>query len=219
MRRFTPGTPTIALRNRIGQPNPKPGSLGGMARPRQFDEDRAIDIAMRVFWAKGYAATSTDDLCEATGLKRSSLYNTFTSKHRLFTLALNRYMDTKTTALLETLDADTPIRDRLRTILRTAIEDELSGSDGCLVVNSIMELARTDREVARLLSADADRRTAALRTAIHTGQKTGDLANDRDPLALANFVTATVGGLRVTARSGATRETLESIMETAMSAL
>jgi AcrR family transcriptional regulator len=73
--------------------------LGGMPRPRTFDEDRAIDAAMRLFWTSGYEATSTQDLCEATGLGRSSIYNTFTSKRDLFDRALRRYTESFTAVI------------------------------------------------------------------------------------------------------------------------
>ncbi|CAM5616019.1 TetR/AcrR family transcriptional regulator OS=Streptomyces alboniger OX=132473 GN=CP975_28210 PE=4 SV=1 [Streptomyces alboniger] len=72
-----------------------------MARPRTFDEERALDAAMHAFWVKGYEATSTQDLCEATGLGRSSIYNTFSSKHALFRRALARYMDAMNTGQQE----------------------------------------------------------------------------------------------------------------------
>ncbi|MCZ9337074.1 TetR/AcrR family transcriptional regulator, partial [Streptomyces sp. TRM76130] len=75
-----------------------------MVRPRTFDEERALDAAMHTFWEKGYEATSTQDLCEATGLGRSSIYNTFKSKHDLFERALAHYIDTMTTAQLAVLE-------------------------------------------------------------------------------------------------------------------
>ena len=50
---------------------------------------------MHTFWANGYDATTTEDLCAATGLGRSSIYNTFTSKHELFRRALLRYVDSE----------------------------------------------------------------------------------------------------------------------------
>ncbi|NUS02366.1 MAG: helix-turn-helix transcriptional regulator, partial [Nonomuraea sp.] len=59
-----------------------------MARPRTFEEDRAVEAAMRAFWDAGYEATSTQDLCAATGLGRSSIYNTFAGKRDLFERAL-----------------------------------------------------------------------------------------------------------------------------------
>ena len=62
-----------------------------MARPREFDVDDALDRAMNVFWAKGYEATSMSDLMAAMDLSKSSLYDTFGSKHELFLSALQRY--------------------------------------------------------------------------------------------------------------------------------
>ncbi len=64
-----------------------------MARPREFDIDIALDRAMEAFWEKGYEATSLDDLCEVTGLSRSSLYATFGSKRKLLLRSVDRYVD------------------------------------------------------------------------------------------------------------------------------
>lgn len=75
-----------------------------MARPRTFDEGRALDAAMHAFWANGYEATSTQDLCEATGLGRSSIYNTFSSKHDLFKRSLARYIELMTVPQIELLE-------------------------------------------------------------------------------------------------------------------
>ena len=61
-----------------------------MARPREFDADTALERAMAMFWSKGYEATSLDDLCEVTGLSRSSLYATFGSKRDLLLRSVDR---------------------------------------------------------------------------------------------------------------------------------
>jgi len=62
-----------------------------MPRPREFDIDTALERAMQVFWAKGYESTSLDDLCEATGVGRSSLYSAFNDKRDLYLRALDHY--------------------------------------------------------------------------------------------------------------------------------
>ncbi|MEK9754967.1 MAG: helix-turn-helix domain-containing protein, partial [Rhodospirillaceae bacterium] len=67
-----------------------------MARPREFNREQVLERAMQVFWSKGYAATSMRDLTEAMGLSKSSLYDTFGSKHDLFLESIDFYRDNVT---------------------------------------------------------------------------------------------------------------------------
>lgn len=197
-----------------------------MARPRTFDEERALDAAMRTFWEKGYEATSTQDLCDATGLGRSSIYNTFKSKHDLFERALAHYLDTKRApqeALLE--DAARPAAERIRTLLSGVIEGEAEHRTafgralGCLGVNTIVELGDRDSGAAALLERDADLRLAAYRAVMEAGRRDGSVTSAREPEALARFLNATIAGLRVSSQGGADRSVLEAIADTAMDAL
>ncbi|GAA2423908.1 TetR/AcrR family transcriptional regulator [Streptomyces macrosporus] len=196
-----------------------------MARPREFDEARALDAAMRTFWEKGYESTSTQDLCEATGLGRSSIYNTFTSKRDLFLRSLEHYVDTMTgtqVAVLE--DESSPPLERLRTLLDLIVDGEIENrSDGraigCLTVNTTVELSGRDPDVTRLLERDLARRLAAFRAVISAGQRGGDIASERDADALARFLNAVIGGMRVSAQGGADRATLEAIAATTLDAL
>jgi TetR/AcrR family transcriptional repressor of nem operon len=190
-----------------------------MARPRQFDEDAALDAAIDVFWSRGYQATSTEQLCEATGLGRSSIYNTFTSKHDLFVKALTRYTERTADALLEVLERDTPIRRKLRDVFALTIDEDAENRDGCLVVNAAIELSPHDRAVDTLLRRDHQRRLSAIRAAIDAAKRSGEIDPDRDSNALAEFVTATTGGMRVASRAGADRTVLTAIADTAVLAI
>ncbi|MEU6710371.1 TetR/AcrR family transcriptional regulator [Nonomuraea sp. NPDC046802] len=187
-----------------------------MARPRMFEEDRAIEAAMRAFWTAGYEATSTQDLCAATGLGRSSIYNTFTSKRELFEKALRRYAGERNDRLAELMDGDLPIKEKVRTVLWWAVDPDAGDPAGCLVVNSLVELAPRDPHFAELLRRDTEKRLGILRAAIETARSRGELDSGADPCALAGFVVATVTGLRVTARGGADRAALEAIAKTAL---
>lgn len=192
-----------------------------MARPRKFDEGRAVDAAMEAFWAAGYEATSTQDLCNATGLGRSSIYNTFKSKHDLFERALARYMEYKNDELFELLESELPARQKIRTLLQWIIDDEFaSESDGrgCLVVNTCVEVSAHDPSVAASLERDYGLRLTAIRAVIESGQRDGDIAPERDSRTLAHLVIATVGGLRVSARAGVGRAALEAVADAALSA-
>ncbi|WP_433431083.1 TetR/AcrR family transcriptional regulator [Nonomuraea sp. CA-141351] len=187
-----------------------------MGRPRKFEEERAIEAAMRAFWSAGYEATSTQELCAATGLGRSSIYNTFASKHDLFEKALRHYMEQRNAALAELLETDLLLKEKIRTVLWWAVDPDPGEPPGCLVVNSMTELAPHDQEIAELLRRDNERRRELLRAAIETGRARGEIDPGKDPLALAHFVFATVSGLRVAARGGTDRDGLESIAKTAL---
>lgn len=196
-----------------------------MARPRTFDEERALDAAMRAFWVNGYEATSTQDLCEATGLGRSSIYNTFSSKHELFQRALARYMDSMTAVQVEILeDAERPPMERLRALLTRIVDSEFEcredeHSIGCLTVNTTVELAGRDPEAAEMLARDLAVRLAAISAVIRSGQSGGDITSTRDAGDLARFLNAVIGGMRISAQGGADRATLTSIADTALDAL
>ncbi|MEV6121669.1 TetR/AcrR family transcriptional regulator [Streptomyces sp. NPDC052077] len=196
-----------------------------MARPRSFNEDQALDTAMRTFWANGYESTSTRDLCEALGLDRSSVYNAFTSKRELFKRALTRYMDATTADQLHILDRhDLPATERLRAllagILRTEAENRRDGHGiGCLTVNTTMELAARDPEISRMLARDTERRVESLSACIARGQGDGDITSPRDPAELARYLNAVIAGIRVAAQAGADDATVGAIAATAMDAL
>jgi Transcriptional regulator len=178
-----------------------------------------LDAAMRAFWETGFAGTSTEALCAATGLRRSSIYNTFTDKHRLFLAALERYCEEAFRRASEVLERDAPVRDRVRELLGQGVQPPPDEPAGCLVVNTVVELGESDPEVARLLRRDGERRLALLRDAFAAAQSAGEIDPGRDPEALARFVIATVSGMRVAARAGAGPDELAAIADTAVTAL
>ncbi|WEV25656.1 TetR/AcrR family transcriptional regulator [Streptomyces sp. 71268] len=196
-----------------------------MARPRTFDEERALDAAVWAFWVKGYEATSTQDLCSATGLGRSSIYNTFSSKRELFTRALARYMDVMTAGQVAVLEqVERSAMERLRALFDVVIDGEFERrvegrSVGCLTVNTTVEIAGRDPEIAELLARDLERRLASFRGVIEAGQRAGEISTTRDADSLARFINAVIGGMRVSAQGGADRAVLESVADTALVAL
>lgn len=102
-----------------------------MARPRDFDEDSALDAAMLLFWRKGFTGSSVRDLCEAMKLQPGSFYGAFTNKDECFRRALEKYLSRQ--ELPKTPDPDA-IRAWFDAIIDPAREPK-----GCLLVNSAME--------------------------------------------------------------------------------
>ncbi|MFH8613816.1 TetR/AcrR family transcriptional regulator [Streptomyces sp. NPDC017979] len=196
-----------------------------MARPRTFDEGRALDAAMRTFWEKGYEAASTQDLCDATGLGRSSIYNTFKSKHDLFERALTRYVDMTTRAQQAVLEEPGQSgAERVRALFAVIVESEtehrLGGrSLGCLTVNTLVGMAGRDPRTAAILERDTARRLAVMRAVLEDGRRDGSITAPQDAGALARFVNAAIAGIRVSSQGGADRAALEAIAEVAVAAL
>ncbi|MEO3875884.1 TetR/AcrR family transcriptional regulator [Nonomuraea sp. B12E4] len=196
-----------------------------MARPRTFDEERVLDIAMDLFWANGYEATSTRDLCTAVGLDRSSLYNAFSSKHELFKRVLARYIEATAGNQFRILEDERQSAvERIRALL-TAIIDQESATfrnghgRGCLTVNTTVELAARDPEIAAVLNRDLAGRLDSLRTVIAAGLAAGEITSTRGPESLARFVNAVIAGIRVAAQGGSDRAALEGIADLALDAL
>lgn len=117
-----------------------------LGRPRGFDADAALRIALDVFWQQGYEATSLDTLIEAMGLSRSSFYACFGSKHALLMTAVRAYADERYAALTQRVASCSDPREAVRAML-AVIADVDGGTRGCLFVNTVAELAPGDAEL------------------------------------------------------------------------
>src|SRR5687768_14937717 len=118
---------------------------GTPGRPRSFDEAEALENAMRVFWAHGYAGTSYPALEEATGLHRQSLRYAFGDKAQLFERAITHYADRKAGGVIETLRQPGPALDNIKSVFALWARDADHPSRyGCLMVNALAELGGSD---------------------------------------------------------------------------
>ncbi|MCQ8774263.1 TetR/AcrR family transcriptional regulator [Streptomyces telluris] len=192
-----------------------------MGRPKQFDPDVAVGKAMDVFWCKGYAATTPQDLVDELGIGKGSLYNAFGSKHALFERALERYRDTQSAALVELLDQTGPVRPLLRSALELLIETDLgpAGRHGCFAVNTAAELGGKDDASTELVRRMFERTEGAFKAAVERGQRTGEFAPERDADAAASLMLAALVGMRVIARAQGGRERLHRIVDAVLDAL
>ncbi|MEU1737116.1 TetR/AcrR family transcriptional regulator [Streptosporangium sp. NPDC020145] len=171
-----------------------------MARPREFDEQDVIDRATRLFWCRGYNATSVRDLGTELGLRQSSLYRTFNDKHTLFLRALDHYRATESTQAEEQLNAPGSCLDILREWLLWLVGHE--AGRGCFVVNTATELGAADPEVHERVEAAFDVTRRTLTSLLRRGVREGDLPATLDVDAAVETLFTTVLGLRVRERAG-----------------
>src|SRR5919106_279102 len=153
-----------------------------MARPREFDADAALDRTMEVFWSKGYEATSLDDLCDATGLSRSSLYATFGSKRNLLLRSVDRYVELRTPSIAAVLAQPLPVRDVFAALAGQFIDQIMAGSGrrGCFLGNCAAELPRSDRGALAQVRQGLGRTEAAFREALARAKARGELQPTAD---------------------------------------
>ncbi|WP_225101160.1 TetR/AcrR family transcriptional regulator [Streptomyces sp. CoH27] len=192
-----------------------------MGRPKQFDPQAAVGEAMEVFWRKGYAATTPQDLVDALGIGKGSLYHAFGSKRQLFLLALRRYGDAQVAALTERLRGSGPVKDKLRTALRDLAQFDLTDPylRGCMAVNTSAELTGAGEEAAAVIRGVFDRIEGALLAAVEEGLRTGEIDSRRDPQEIASGLLATIIGMHVLARTADGPERLTRIVAAAIAAL
>ena len=93
-----------------------------MARHKEFERDEALRKAMEVFWARGYGATSMQNLVEHMGINRQSLYDTFGDKHSLYLEALDRYQEVESRKIFELLEKPGPVKKALKQVFADVIE-------------------------------------------------------------------------------------------------
>ena len=190
-----------------------------VGRPREFDEGTALDGAMRLFWRVGYDAVTMPDLEKATGLARSSLYNAFGGKRDLYLKALGRFHDRLADALFSPLESGTRGLDDLH-----AFFDRLEGGiggllgegpfRGCFIVNSMVEFAGRDADVAdHGLQLFARLRHAVL-TVLRRAAKAGECAKSGH-VGRARLVVMIAIGINVKARAGESAADMAELFEAA----
>lgn len=192
-----------------------------MARTKQFDERAVVDKAIAVFTAKGYHGTSAQDLVEALGLSRSSLYDTFGDKHGLFLHALRQYNQQSFGPVIDLLTHTTDPLATLHQLFAEAIALNVhSGAQGgCLIVNSATELDALDAAVGTLVQQSVQAVEEAFAAAIDRGQRAGTISPRHSARALARSLHTTLTGLRVMAKAGASQEAFEDVVRLALSLL
>jgi TetR/AcrR family transcriptional repressor of nem operon len=192
-----------------------------MGRPREFDTDQVLDSAVDVFWSKGFESTSVQALCQATGLNAGSLYAAFGDKRGLFIEALQRYMRLVSQQAIDRLNRNASglaaIEDYFAALVGAMIDGKRKW--GCLVTNSVVEFAARDPEIAEAFKMHLARLEAAFAGAIERAKYTGELPAGLSSSDAAAFLTCTVQGLNVLAKTRPDKQALENIVATALTGL
>ena len=188
-----------------------------MPRPIEFDRREVLDAATDLLWRRGYEASTVSDLEAATGLSKSSLYNSFGSKREVLTETLAHYAASQA-ATLRTLLAQKGLRAGLCVLLESIVSGNNEGR-GCLLVNCAAELAARDKRAAGEIRRGFAQIGDVLHRAIVHAQREGKVPSDSDAEVLTQSLLALIAGLRIQAKAGTDRRTLQAVAHHALDAL
>ncbi|WP_441242111.1 TetR/AcrR family transcriptional regulator [Tardiphaga sp. 768_D3_N2_1] len=187
-----------------------------LGRPREFDTDTALDLALHVFWRKGYEGASMADLTEAMGITKPSLYAAFGNKEDLFRKALDRYVDGPGGYFRTGLEKPTA-REAVEHILYESVEAVTDPRNpGCLAVQGALCCGDAAETIKQELTARRSKSEDDLRLRFTRAIAEGDLPADADAGDLARYVSAILQGMAVQAAGGAPREQLRKLADMAM---
>jgi TetR/AcrR family transcriptional repressor of nem operon len=189
-----------------------------MARPKEFDRDRALHKAIRLFSAKGFAATSTNELMHVMNVGRQSMYDTFGDKRALFLRALETYVTESVSSIKTTLEEPgSALTAMQNSLISFAARNDLTSADGCMGMNAVCEFGQRDEEVNVILRGAARRQRQALKSVLARAKVQGELDSDADVDSMADFFESTLAGIRMAAKAGRSRQALQRVATLAAS--
>ncbi|MGD8832374.1 MAG: TetR/AcrR family transcriptional regulator [Pseudomonadales bacterium] len=200
---------------RIGTLKMKKSVKRARGRPRQYDEDSALQAAGEVFWVKGFSAASLDDLSAAMGMNRPSIYRAFGDKEAIYRKALLQFRRGMEAAFARTMLAESDIRKALARFYREALATYTSGQQprGCMVMSTAVAAATCHPEIqADLLTVirDLDHKIA-LR--LEQARDAGQLEPSFDVIGRAAIAQSVLHSLSLRARAGETPSQLRKMIK------
>ncbi|MBA3004090.1 MAG: TetR/AcrR family transcriptional regulator [Desulfurivibrio sp.] len=189
-----------------------------MARTRKFDENQALDAALRLFWEKGYVATSLQDLEKGTGLNRASIYNAFGNKRSLFKKCLTLYVGRVQAMLEGVIGTATSSREAIKNWLACVIDFQFNQEtpSGCLVILSALERHQHDRETREIVTALFRREQEVIQKVLEEGVQRGEFPADFDCVGVAWAITSATSGMVVLSMADLPVSALQEVFRSTM---
>lgn len=188
-------------------------------RPRAYEPEIALGKALDLFRRQGFAATSLDDLSEATGMNRPSLYGAFGDKRELYIKSYQRYREDARASMVEIFRQEMPVRQRLERIYAAALNIYLSGETGprgCFTVVTAASEAVGDPEIRAMVLEGLSDLDKAFASCFRRAKEKGELPDSADPAVLAQLASATVHSIAIRSRARVSRKDLEAIVKGAI---
>lgn len=192
-----------------------------MARPKAFAQQDALHAAMETFWRKGYHHTSMQDLVEAMGINRASLYDTFTDKHTLYLDALERYRDLNCADMAEAIAGASTALAKIRAIFDRAITETLDDQEhkGCFMTNATLEMLPHYTDVRAIIAGNYTQLESLFRQLLTDGIGNEEFKAGLSPDEVTPFLISQLSGIRVLGKANPDAALLNQVVSLALSVL
>ena len=187
-----------------------------MPKVESFNRKEVLASATLVFHNKGYNGTSMQDLVDATGLNRSSIYNSFGSKLSLFTEVLSYYQSSGNSKINKSVVENHNASDAIKAIFEMFLQEILCDNDkkGCLLVNCKSEMANQEPLIKSFLEQSQDQMLALLEDIVYNGQMERIFNEEQSAYDYALYLYSSIQGLRMTGILNANEEDLRKLVDT-----
>ena len=182
-----------------------------MPRQREFDPKQTLQIAIDLFWEKGYYDSSVDELVKRSGVAKYGIYGTFGAKRELFIKALTQYARDRRNDIQSPIrkpDASLPeIRRFFEQVPRLVTQK--NQRRGCLICNTGVEIGNRDAEIYAFVSDFFQDVAGVMKVCLHRAVGKGQVKASKDVSRLAAYLATEFRASLMLAASGVTREEIE----------
>ena len=192
-----------------------------MARTREFDPREVIEKAVLLFWEKGYADTSMDDLVKHTGVSRYGIYGEFGNKRELFIKALEHFHNKFARDLIQDLINPESGVAELRAYYDRLLDHAKTPDArmGCFMCNTAVELSNSDSGIAEQVERMFEMQRGLLLNALENGRAAGDLAPGLDVEEYASYLLGVQMGMAMMVRAGFSDQRMQQFLSVALAVI
>jgi len=191
-----------------------------MAGPtKQFNQDEALQNALNIFWAKGFEATSMQELVNAMGVNRASMYQTYGNKNELYSAAVDRYIVSSLSNIKESLEVAASPLGSLQQLFTQFIEQSFNKMSGCFMGNTAAELGPHNVVIAEKVRDFWAQFEDVICNTLESAIERNEIPQNVDITKLASFINSTLQGLLIKSKAKVAIDTLRSDVDTLFSLL
>ena len=189
----------------------------GRGRPKTFDREYTLGVAMRLYWREGIDGVSLNEICERANVSKPSLYREFGNDDGLMRAVLVRYRNEMLEPLFELLARDAPFHETLHALIALVTEEDAEAPKGCLFVKMRASRLRVGAETRKEIDRIQNQLLRLYRDWVARSRQKGDFRADLDPKFAAAYINSQLGNAKSQAARGEKAKNIRSMLELAFS--